>query len=161
MRRLVLIGLLVIACQPGAATPSGPPPTAGPSPTGVAVYPEQLIADLGAGGAETRIGQVFSADPFAAQGFVLCVGTEQVRMYVFPSIGDRVEAAAKIDPANPSNIGTAMVSWNGRPRFWQVDRLLLLYLGEDAATEALLRNLLGLPFASGEGRALLPDDSCG
>ena len=81
-------------------------------------------------------------------------------MYVFPSIGDRVEAAARIDTTNPSNVGGAMVSWNGRPRFWQVDRLLLLYLGEDAPTEALLLTVVGPPFASGEGRALLPDPAC-
>lgn len=155
MRRLALIGLLVVACQPGSGTPSNPP-----SPTAVAGYPERLLADLSAAGVEARVGQIFAPDPFKAQGFLLCVGTEQVRMYVFPSIGDRMQAAAKIDPTNPSNIGTAMVSWNGRPRFWQVDRLLLLYLGEDAATEAKLRDLLGPPFASGEGRALLADPAC-
>jgi hypothetical protein len=164
MRHLALIGLLVVACQPAAETPSTPPtsnpPSSGPSPTASAKYPEQLLADLGSAGVETRVGQVFAADPFAAQGFLLCVGTEQVRMYVFPSIGDRVEATAKIDRTDPSNVGTAMISWNGRPRFWGVDRLLLLYLGEDVATEALLRQLLGPPFASGEGRALLPDPAC-
>lgn len=164
MHRLVLIGLFAIACQPAAGPPPSPPtsapPTSAPSPTAVAVYPEQLIADLEAAGADVRIGGAFTADPFAAQGFVLCVGKEQVRMYIFPSIGDRVAAAAKIDKTHPSNVGTAMVDWNGRPRFWQVDRLLLLYLGEDAPTETLLRNVLGAPFASGEGRVLLPDPSC-
>lgn len=177
MRRVVLIALLAIACQPTAGTPSSAPtappssttaptptsaptPTAGPSPTEVATYPERLIADLQAAGFDARVGDVFGADPFMAQGFVVCVGTEQVRMYVFPSIGDRFEAAAKINPTDASDIGTAMVSWNGRPRFWQVDRLLVLYLGEDQATETALRTLLGPPFASGEGRALLPDPSC-
>lgn len=158
MHRLALIGLLFVACQPAVGTPSSPP-TLGPSPTAVG-YPERLIADLSAAGVKARVGQVFAADPFAAQGFLLCVGTEQVRMYVFPSIGDRVKAAATIDKTNPSNVGAAMVSWNGRPRFWQVDRLLLLYLGEDAPTETLLRNVLGPPFASGAGRVVLPDPAC-
>jgi hypothetical protein len=171
MRRIALIGLFLVACQPAVGTPSIPPstaptPTAAPTPSAVpsqgptTAYPERLIADLQAAGVEAKIGEVFPAAPFNAQGFVVCVGTEQVRMYVFPAIGDRVEAAAKISPTDPSNVGTSMVSWNGRPRFWGVDRLLVLYLGEDAPTEALLRNLLGAPFASGEGRVLLPDPAC-
>ena len=84
-----------------------------------------------------------------------------MRLYVFGSVRDQMEAAAKIDPTDASDMGTAMVSWNGRPKFWQRDRMLVLYLGEDAATEALLRNLLGEPFATGPGRPLLRDDSCG
>jgi len=159
MRRLALIVLLVVGCQPGSGTPSNPP-SAGPSESVIATYPERLLADLSSTGVEARIGQVFVADPFKAQGFLVCVGSEQLRMYVFPSIGDRVEAAAAIDTSDPSNLGTAMVTWNGRPRLWQVDRLILAYLGEDAATEASLRDLLGPPFASGEGRVLLPDPAC-
>jgi len=81
-------------------------------------------------------------------------------MYVFDSIGQRTDAMNSIDRDDPSSVGTAMVSWNGRPRFWARDRLLLLYLGEDAPTDTLLRGVLGEPFASGEGRQLLPDDSC-
>jgi hypothetical protein len=122
--------------------------------------PERLIAALAEIGVDARDGQVFDATPFAADGYVLCLGTEQVRMFVFYSIGDRVDAAARIDPSDPSNVGTAMVSWNGRPRFWQRDRLLILYLGEVAATETVLNIVLGEPFASGEGRPLLRDDRC-
>jgi hypothetical protein len=90
----------------------------------------------------------------------MCVGTEPVRLYVFGSERDRMAAAAQINPTDPSNMGTSMVDWDGRPRFWQRDRLLILYLGEDAATETLLQSVLGQPFASGQGRPLLRDGSC-
>jgi hypothetical protein len=46
--------------------------------------------------------------------------------------------ASRIKPDDPSNLGTSIVEWAGRPRFWQRDRILVMYLGESAATEALL-----------------------
>jgi hypothetical protein len=123
--------------------------------------PEKFIVDLEDAGAESRLGPRFTADPIAAQGVVLCLGSQPVQLYVFGSVRDRTQAAAKINPTNPSDMGTSMVDWNGRPRFWQRDRLLILYLGEDAATDTLLRSVLGQPFASGQGRPPLRDDSCG
>jgi hypothetical protein len=40
--------------------------------------------------------------------------------------------------------------------------MIVVYLGEDAATEALLRGVLGEPFASGQGRPPLPGPkTCG
>lgn len=47
--------------------------------------------------------------------------------------------------------GTSIVDWTGSPRFWQHDRLILLYLGGDAGTETLLTTALGPPFARGVG----------
>lgn len=129
-------------------------------PTAPADGPEALIADLRAAGAEARLGQLFSADPFQAQGVLMCVGSQPVQLFVFGSVPELVQAAARIDPTDPSNMGTTMVDWNGQPRFWQRDRLLILYLGNDAATDTLLRSLLGQPFSSGQGRPLLRDDSC-
>lgn len=118
--------------------------------------PEKLVVDLEAAGATADVGALFSGDPFDAQGGLLCVGTEPVQLFVFGSVHDREEAVKKIDKANPSNMGTTMVDWNGRPRMWQRDRMIVVYLGEDAATETLLRSILGDPFASGEGRRALP-----
>jgi hypothetical protein len=108
-----------------------------------------------------RLGATFTADPLPGQGVVLCVGKEAVQLYVFASIRDRIDAASRIDPKDPWHIGTAIVEWIGRPRFWQRDRLLVLYLGEDAATDSVLRTVLGPPFASGQGGgSSLRDASC-
>ena len=141
---------------PGAASPS-PPPHILPAPTD---GPEKLIVDLEAIGADARLQELFAGDPFPATGTVMCVGSEPVRLYVFGSIRDRMDAAAMINPADPSDLETSMVTWNGRPRMWQRDRMLVVYLGEDPATETLLKSVLGAPFASGPGRMLLPDRSC-
>ena len=108
------------------------------------------------------MGELFAGDPFDAQGGLMCVGSEPVQLYVFGSVRAREEAAQRIDPNNPSDMGTAMIEWNGRPRLWQRDRMMIVYLGEDAATEALLRSVLGEPFASGQGRPPLPGPkTCG
>jgi hypothetical protein len=67
----------------------------------------------------------------------------------------------KIDPKDPSNVGTGIVEWAGAPRFWLRDNVIVLYLGQDAATDAALRALLGTPFAEGEaGRMPLPGPDC-
>jgi hypothetical protein len=149
---VILLAIGVLGCQDGSTTT--------PGPTATIDGPDALIADLRNAGADARLGERFAPDPFIAQGVVMCLGKEPIRLYVFPSIADRQQAAARIDPANPSNMGTAMVDWNGRPRFWQRDRVLVLYLGEEVATEALLRGVLGQPFAIGQGRPALRDDSC-
>ena len=148
----ILLGISVLGCQ------AGPSPT--PVPTTTIDGAEALIADLRTAGADARLGERFAPDPFTAQGMVMCLGKEPVRLYVFPSIADRVKAAARIDPSNPSSMGTSIVDWNGRPRFWQRVRVLVMYLGEDVATEASLRGVLGPPFASGQGRLALRDGSC-
>jgi len=158
---LALVFVLILAgCQTAATAQPTPQPTPSPSGTTPPVIfpgptdgPEKFVVDLDVAGVESRLGPVFAGDPLPAQGVVVCVGTEQVRLYVFGSVRDRMDAAAKIDPTDASNMGTAMVRWNGRPRFWQRDRMLVLYLGEDAATDTLLRSLLGEPFATGQGPA--------
>ena len=165
-RLLVVVALALGGCAGAATTPSPLPPSSGPAsnppalifPTAPADGPDALTAAFGAAGTETHLGPPFVADPFQAHGVVMCLAKEPVRLYVFGSVRERMEAAAKIDPTNPSNIGTSMVDWNGRPRFWARDRLVILYLGEDAATEALLVNALGQPFAAAQGRPPLSED---
>lgn len=168
-RFLVLVAVLVGACSPTGAPPTTAPPSdsippvvVGTEQPGPTDGPERLVSDLRAAGLDARLGPLFAGDPLASQGVVLCIASEPVQVYVFGSVVDRARATAKIDPGNPSNMGATMVDWNGRPRMWQRDRLLIVYLGEDAATEAALRTALGDPFASSaQGRPPLREDSCG
>lgn len=111
--------------------------------------PARLIAELEASGATAEQVETFSSDPLGGDGLLVCVGAEEVWVYLFPSNGDAGAAAARIDPDDPSNLGSAMVAWSGRPRFWHRGPILVLYLGEDPATEGILASVLGTPFASG------------
>lgn len=146
--------VLVAACQAGGTGGSQAP---SPGAEGV----EGLIADLSGAGASVKNSGRFSPDPLSGQGVLLCVGGESVRVYVFGSAAELSQVASRIKPSDPSNIGTSIVEWMGTPRFWQRDRVLVLYLGQNPTTETLLRSALGEPFARGAaGRPPLRDDSC-
>lgn len=113
--------------------------------------PDRLIAELTEAGVATRPVDTFSTEPVGGTGTLICVGAEFVAVYMFNDEAAASKVPARIDPVDPSNLGNASVAWAGRPRFWQRGPMLLLYLGEDVATEALLTELLGLPFAQGAG----------
>ena len=113
-----------------------------------------LISSLSAAGANARQAGTFDASPMQGPGVLLCLATEEVRVYVFPTEEARLTAARSIDQNDPSHVGTSIVEWTGNPRFWQRDSVLVLYLGTDPGTEALLTRVMGQPFARGTGGGL-------
>jgi hypothetical protein len=149
----VVVALVATACQ-GNSTSGSPSPSLGAD--GVV----GLVAQIRAAGAVVAEAGAFSTDPLSGRGVLLCLGNEPVRVYEFTSAAERAAVASRIKPDDPSNLGTSIVEWAGRPRFWQRDRILVLYLGESAATEALLTSVLGPPFAKGPGRAPLQARDC-
>ena len=169
---MVLVLTSLVACQASPAPSGGSPrasssdtasPEAVSSPTedtpDLTTPPdtdEAVLALAGAleeAGADVNLTGEFSSDPIGGQGVAICVNGGQVNTYAFDSAEEADTVAARIDPEDPSNVGTAIVEWAGNPRFWKVERLLVLYLGDDAAVEAGLTSVLGSPFARGEGRA--------
>jgi hypothetical protein len=157
--RMVLIALLVAACGAGPATLSPtilasptarptPPPSPSPLPDPVA----GLGAALGAAGASVREVGTFEPSPLTGSGTILCVDGQEVRVYLFETAEEAGAVASQINPTDPSQVGTSMVSWAGAPRFWRADRMIVLYLGDSPSIELGLTSLLGDPFAKGEGR---------
>jgi hypothetical protein len=148
MRLTVSSGLLaavLVACVTPITSPS-------PSPAASGV--EGFVQSLTMAGATVRQADRFDPAPLPGQGLLLCVGHEEVRLYVFDSEQTRLAAARTIDANDPSHIGTSIVEWFGNPRFWQRDRILVLYIGADASTDALLTSVFGPPFARGVGGGL-------
>ena len=139
----IVLAVLLVACAS---------PASSPSPSTVATGVEGLVEGLTAAAVPVRQADRFDAAPLPGHGVLLCIGREEVRVYSFASEQERANAAGTIDPADPSQIGTSIVEWAGNPRFWQRDRILVLYLGSDGATEAALSSVLGPPFARGVGR---------
>jgi hypothetical protein len=156
MRRAIqlLVACLVLT---GCASAS-PSATAGPieGPGGI----EGLTADLERARAVVKPASQFAGDPLPASGFLICVSGEPVRVYVFSSAQERLKVTSTIDRNDPSKVGTSMVDWMGTPRFWQRDRILVLYLGTKGDTENLLTSVLGPPFARGQGRPPMIPDAC-
>lgn len=134
----------------GCATPAAPSPT-GP---GAGTSVEHFVAALAGAKGDVRRAGAFDSTPLQGQASLLCVGNEEVRVYAFSSDQERASVASRIDPKDPTHIGTSIVEWSGNPRFWQADRIMVLYLGEDPATETRLTAVLGQPFARGVGGGL-------
>lgn len=113
------------------------------------------MADLELGATlPVRESETFDATPLTGQGVLICVGHEEVRAYVYGTADLQAAAVQGIDPKDPSHIGNAIVEWTGIPRFWQRDRVIVLYTGSDMSTETLLTLILGQPFARGTGGGL-------
>lgn len=122
---------------------------------------DRLKADLEAARATVVELGTFKGRPFAGSDVRICVGGQQVDVYIYDSAASRVADAGLIDPDDPSHIGLAIVEWQGRPRFWQRDRIIVFYQGSEEATERVLTAVLGAPFA--QSRVRVPgafDASC-
>ena len=169
---LLLVLVAVSACGPAPASPASSAPT--PTPPAAAATAtetpiptaadgaESLVADLVAAGTAAELGSNFLADPLRGEGRLVCIGTEAVQVYVQKDHEAALAVAATIDKNDPTRVGTSVVTWSGTPRFWLRDRIIVLYVGADAATETALRSLLGQPFAESreQGFQPLPSPEC-
>lgn len=114
--------------------------------------PQGLVDDLKDAGAEAVVADSFDGQPLAQVQTLVCVDGEEVRIFTYGSELERAAVSAQIDPTDPTNIGTSIVEWDGWPKFWQRDRIIVLYLGRDDDTIGLLTELMGDPFAEGQAR---------
>jgi len=138
---------------PIASTASAAPTEASPVGTQALEGVERLVADLEQAGASVReLAKLNSRLPILLRrGVILCLDSEEISVYVFDSSGERVAVTAVIDPEDPTYVGEAIIEWAGYPRFWERDRIVVLYVGTDQETEDLLTSILGRPFARGDG----------
>ena len=154
---MLVLSIALLGCQ----SPAGPSPTPpGSSPAATAFGLDELVVALRARaqGTTVKVGEPFVGDPIAGKGTTVCLGLEAIRVYTFASAAERAAVAQRIDPLDPTKIGTSIVDWAGRPRFWQGERILVLYTGTNDAVDAALTVILGQPFAkaTGPGRPDLP-----
>lgn len=144
---LLLLALVIAGCGgPGTHDRTTPDPSRASEPIAV------LVNELQASGTQvTRLGP-FNPDPLGGRALHLCVGGQAVSVYVHATAEERAAVTARIDRTDASNIGAGSIAWAGNPQFWERDRLVVLYLGRDAETAAVLSSVLGPPFVSGLGR---------
>lgn len=165
---LLLAGLVAAGCAGASSASSSPSPPAPSSEPGASA-PSDLArseptavfeARLRAAGAEVRTTGDFTTEPLGGKGVRLCVAGQEVSVYVYETAAERAAVAARIDPNDPSKLGTSIVEWVGNPRFWEMDRLIVLYLGSDPVVESGITSILGPPFARGRGGVAAPNHSC-
>ena len=88
------------------------------------------------------VSQVF----FDAEGHILKVNGADVQVFEYES-PEAMENEASLVSSDGGSIGTSMVAWVDVPHFYKASRMIVLYVGNDAAVLDLLENALGPQFA--------------
>jgi hypothetical protein len=105
-----------------------------------------LVDALQAEGATVEPGGAVAQPLFAVEAQVITVDGAQVQVYEFTNAASAEAAAAEVS-ADGSSIGPTMITWISPPHFYRSGRLIVLYVGDDAAVLSALTSVLGEQFA--------------
>ncbi len=83
---------------------------------------------------------------FSVTGISIQVNGGSVQVFEYSSAED-AEADASLVSLDGSSIGTSMPLWVDDPHFYYIERIIVLYVGNDPAIEELLESVLGTQFA--------------
>jgi len=135
---LLLAAMLVAACgsQTPAADSYGGPVTDYVSLVDALRAQDAVIEPSG------KVSQPF----FTVKGRVIQVNSQDVQVFEYADEA-AADAEAELVAPNGSSVGTMMVTWMGSPHFYSAGRLIVLYVGDDAAAIDLLETVLGPQFA--------------
>lgn len=132
---LMMVVMLLVACTTNSAAES------------------VSIEDLGsfsqalrAAGATIESSETVQQVFFTVEGRILKVNGADVQVFEYES-AEAMEAEAALVSADGGSVGTSMVTWMATPHFFKAGRVLVLYVGEDAAVLDLLKSVLGEQFA--------------
>ncbi|MCH7824662.1 MAG: hypothetical protein IH849_07665 [Acidobacteria bacterium] len=131
---------------PGGGLPVTDQPVATAEILTVADLIEQLEAT---GTTAEETGDVVDQPFFTPVGQVLKVAGQDVQVFVYETVEALKEEARQVGPDGYS-IGTTKVTWVAPPRFYAIDRFIVLYVGQDKEVAGALDRVLGRPFA-GDG----------
>lgn len=109
-----------------------------------------LVDNLRAKGAIVEPGEEFSDELFSVPGRNISVDGENVSVYGYADAGSTDAEAANISPDGGTITRGDMigyVDWVAAPHFYKTERLIVLYVGENAGVKNLLTELLGRQFA--------------
>ena len=146
---LAVIAIVSIGCAAGevsGASNDTPEGSADSSQSSSVNDKAGLVQALEAAGAKvesgTRVEQAF----FSVPGEILKVNGADVQVFEYDSEEAMGTEASQVSQDGGS-IGTSMVTWMEAPHFFRSGRLLVLYVGEEAAILDLLESVLGEQFA--------------
>jgi hypothetical protein len=146
---LVLLSLLALAlsaCSPGAA--SGAESKEG-APDGVLDY-TGLVEALRAGGATVEPAGSLAQPFFSVEGQALKVNSSDVQVFEYESerTAETEAAGIAIDGGSASTAdGVSLISGLATPHFYRSGKLIVIYVGDEAALSGLLEGVLGEQFA--------------
>jgi hypothetical protein len=132
---LAMAALLIAACAPQAQ-----------SSATTELDQASLIEALRATGAEVELGDSVEQAFFAVLGQILKLDGTDVQVFEYES-AQAMEADVAQVSADGDTIGNSMVTWVATPHFFKSGRVLVLFVGDDAAVLELLGGVLGEQFA--------------
>ena len=139
---LWVLAFLVSGCANNSQAAS-PTPTTEP----LAVEDEvSLIASLEATGATVELGEPISQPFLTPEGSIVKVNGADVQVFEYESSEEMGNEASQVS-SDGGSIGTSMVTWMDAPHFYKTGRIIVLYIGSDAAVLDLLEGALGPQFA--------------
>lgn len=160
----ILIGLSMLAlalsgCASGAqavqpeATPT-PEEDLSATPEAVSHGDEidgytELVDALRAAGATVDAMEEVEQAFFSVMGQKIKVNDAEIQVFEYSDETARKADSDQISP-DGTNIGTSMITWVNQPNFWAKGRIIVLYVGKDAATIDLLSGSLGDPITKPE-----------
>lgn len=135
---LLLVSVVVGAC--------GAQPPVDVSHGGPATDYVSLLDKLRAAGATVELEDEVSQPFFSVPGKAIKVNGQSIQLFEYAD-GEAAEAEAALVSFEGSSVGTTMISWVSDPHFYRLDRIIVLYIGNEASVLALLEDALGPQFA--------------
>jgi hypothetical protein len=156
MRRFITFAVLLTlcaACQPnrpvGLSSVAYPQSLSRLQPAGDV---PQLIETLRAGGAMVEPIGSATLDFLSVEGQIFTIDGERIQIYAYPDSASASADAARFSSDGAqinTDAGVLLVNWVATPHLYRADKLLVVYLGDNAATLARLDGVLGARFAGG------------
>ena len=137
---LLIVLLLLVACNDRQQTVE----LEGDS----AIDVDTLVNRLEAAGATVEMAGTVSQPFFTPEGQVITVNGQDVQVFEYESEAE-VKAEADLVSPDGGSVGTSMISWIATPHFYNSQKLIVLYVGDDIATIGFLEAILGTQFAGG------------
>jgi len=104
------------------------------------------LRSFGASVEHETLPEVVVQDFFSVTGQIFKVNGEQVQVFEYDDYSEAEEEAALVSPDGTS-VGTSMPFWMAPPHFYMADRIIVLYVGENAVVTEALESVLGEQFA--------------
>ena len=136
---LVLMMFLIVGC--------GSEQAGDPQSAAVEDY-SSLVAALESTGATVESGDPVLQPFFTPDGQTIALNGQAVQLFEYATAAE-AETEADLVSADGSSVGTSIMAWIDTPHFYQSGRLIVLYIGNDAATLTLLESVLSPQFAGG------------
>ncbi len=135
---LLLVSIVVAAC--------GAQPPAEVSDGGSTAGYTSLAEELRTAGATAELGDEVSQPFFSVIGKVIKVNGQDIQVFEYAD-AEAARAEATLVSSDGTSVGTTMISWMAAPHFYRLDRMIVLYIGDEASLLTFLEGALGPQFA--------------